>query len=111
MPHYIKEALHKFQHPQPPLPQNVPHAWKSPTYGAKIQYASEDYHSPLLPPKSIHLVQQTVGTILYYTISVDPTMIVALGALSAQQSKATKQTYDATLWLLNYVDSNPDATI
>ena len=111
MPHYIKEALHKFQHPKPPHPQNAPHAWKAPTYGAKIQYTDNDYQSPLFHTKSIHLVQQIVGTLLYYNISVDPTMIIALGTLSSQQSKATEQTYNATLWILNYADSNPHATI
>ena len=27
MPTYIKEALHKFQHPAPSRPQDAPHAW------------------------------------------------------------------------------------
>ena len=109
---YLKEALHKLQHPKPPRPQNYPHAWKAPTYDAKIQYIADDNdRSPLLPPKSIHLVQQIVGTLLYYTIAVDPTMLVALETLSSQQWKSTKQTYYATLWLLNCADSNPNATI
>ena len=38
-------------------------------------------------------------------------MTVSLGTLSSQKSKATKQTYDATLWILNYTDSNPNTTI
>ena len=111
MPDYLKEALHKFQHPKPPRPQNAPHVCKFPTYGAKIQYAEDNVHSPLLPPKSIHLVQQIVGTLLYYAISVDPNITVALVTLSSQQYKATKQTYNATLWILNCDDSNPNATI
>ena len=110
-PDYLTEALHKFQHLQPPLPQNASHAWKTRTYGAKIQYANYTDHSPLLPPDSIHLVQHIVGTLLYYDIAVDPTMLVYLGTLSSQQSNTTKQTYDTTLWLLNYTYSNPNATI
>ena len=66
---------------------------------------------PLLPPNSIHLVQQIVGTLLYYAIAVDPTMLVPLGTLNTQRSKATEQTYDATLLILNYSDTNPNATI
>ena len=108
---YIKEALHKFQHPKPPRPQNAPHAWKAPTYGAKIKYAGDGDQLPLFPPKSIHLVQQIVGTLPHYSVAVDTTMLVALGKLSSQQYKATKQTYDATMWLLNYANSNPNATI
>ena len=65
----------------------------------------------MLPLKSIHLVQQIVGTLLYYAIAVDPTMLVDLGTLSSQQSKVTGQTYNETLRLLNYADPNPDATI
>ena len=111
MPNYLKEALHKFQHPTPPCPQNAPHSWKYPTYGAKIQYAHDTEHSTLFPPKYIHLVQQIVGTLLYYAITVDPTMLVALGTLYLLYSKATKNTYNATLWLLNYANFNPDAII
>ena len=111
MPDYLKEALHKLQHHKPPHPQNSPHAWKSPTYGAKIQYANYTDHSPLLPPNSIHLVQHIVGTILCYAISIYPTMLVAIGTLSSQQSMAAEKTYDETLWLLNYSNSNPNATI
>ena len=99
---YLKEALHKFQHPKPPRPQNAPHAWKSPTYGAKIQYSDNADHSPLLPPNSIHLVQQIVGTLLYYAIAVDPTMLVALGTLSSQQSKSTEQTYDMSFECMSF---------
>ena len=111
MPDYLKEALHKFQHPKPPRTQNAPHACKAPTYGAKIQYDNDANHSPLFPPKYIHLVQQIVSTLLYYAIAIDPAILVALVPISSLQSKATKQTYDATLRLLKYADSNPDATI
>ena len=56
-------------------------------------------------------MQQIVVTLLYYAITVHPTILVALGTLSYQQSKATAHTYDATLWLLNYADSNLNTTI
>jgi hypothetical protein len=36
---YINDALHKFKHPMPKLPQYVPHNWNVPTYGQRIQYA------------------------------------------------------------------------
>jgi hypothetical protein len=40
MPGYIKDALHKFQHPLPRLPQYAPHNWTVPAYGQRIQYAT-----------------------------------------------------------------------
>ena len=85
MPTYIKEALHKFQHPAPSRPQDAPHAWNQPVYGAAVQYADQPNNSPLLPPKSINLVHQIIGTLLYYAIAVDPTMLVAIGAITSQQ--------------------------
>jgi hypothetical protein len=39
MPGYIKDALHKFQHPLPKLPQYAPHNWTVPAYDQRIQYA------------------------------------------------------------------------
>ena len=84
MPTYIKEALHKFQHPAPSCPQDTPHAWNQPVYGAAVQYTDQPDDFPLLPPNSINLVQQIIGTLLYYTIDVDPTMLVTIGAIASQ---------------------------
>ena len=39
------------------------------------------------------------------------TMLVAIGAIASQQSKATQATRDATVWLLIYAASHPNATI
>ena len=100
MPEYMKTSLLKFQHPAPKCPQHAPHSWTKPTYGAQLQYAQDDDSSPLLPAKTINLVQQIVGNILYYSIAVDPTMITTLGSIATQQSKGTVKTYADTLWLL-----------
>ena len=111
MPTYIQEALHKFQHPASSRPQDAPHAWNQPVYGAAVQYADQPDNSPLFPPKSINLVQQSIGALLYYAIDVDPTMPVDIGAIASQKSKATQKIRDATVWLLNYAASHPNATI
>ena len=111
MPTYIQEALHKFQHPVPYRPQDDPHDWNQPVYGAAVQYADQTNDSPLLPHNYINLVQQTIGTVLYYVIDVDLTMLVAIGVIASQKSKSTQTTRDATVWLLNYAVSHPNATI
>ena len=111
MPTYIQEALHKFQHPAPSHPQDAPHAWNQPVYGAAAQYSDHPNHSPLLPPKSINLLQQIIGTLLYYTIAVDHTMIVAIGTITSQKSKVTQTTRDTTVWILDYAASHPNTTI
>ena len=92
-------------------PQHAPHSWEKPTYGAHVQYAPDDEYSPLLPAKKINLVQQIVGTLLYYSITANPNILTALGSISAQQAKGTEKTYADTLWLLNYAATHPNATI
>ena len=82
---YIQESLHKFRHPAPSFPQDAPHSWNQPIYGAAVQYDDQHDHSPLLPPKSINLVQQIIGTLLYYANPVDPIMSVTIGAIASQQ--------------------------
>ena len=57
MPEYLQTALLKFQHLAPKRPQHAPHSWAEPTYGAHVQYAHDDESSPLLPAKTMNLVQ------------------------------------------------------
>ena len=35
IPNYIKQALRKFKHPLAPKPEDAPHKWNHPKYGAK----------------------------------------------------------------------------
>jgi hypothetical protein len=51
MPGYIKDALHKYEHPMPNSPQYVPHNWTVPVYGQRIQYAPLPDDSPMFTPK------------------------------------------------------------
>jgi hypothetical protein len=111
MPGYVAAALHKFQHPPPIKAQDAPHAWNKPVYGSKVQYAADEDDSDLLAPKAITWIQQIVGTLLYYATAVDPTMLVALGDLSSDQSRATAKTWDDIVWLLNYAHTHPNAEI
>ena len=58
MSKYLKEALDKSQQHIPQRPQDAPHSWNSPTYGAAIQYPANNDIYPLLPTKFITLVQK-----------------------------------------------------
>jgi hypothetical protein len=111
MPGYVQAALHKFQHPLPTKPEDSPHAWNPPNYGAKIQYAPDADTTKLLPPDRITRIQRIIGTLLYYSLAVDPTMLVALGSIAATQAHATDTTAAAVIQLLNYAATHPDATI
>jgi hypothetical protein len=111
MPGYVEAALHKFQHLHPTEPEYAPHAWSKPTYGAAIQYATPDASTTKLPPSKRTRIQQIIGTLFYYGLAVDPTMLVSLGTIAATQSSATVLTAQAVIQLLNYAATNPDAII
>ena len=57
MPGYTAKARHTFQHPTPKKPQYVPHAWITPTYGQKVQYALPPETLPVLDKKGNKRVQ------------------------------------------------------
>ena len=91
MPNYIKQALHKFKHPLAPKPEYAPHKWIQSVYGAKQQLSDAKDDIPVLPPSDITHIQTVVGTIIYYAIDVDNTIMVALGNLSSLQTKGTQK--------------------
>ena len=84
MPGYLKEALHKFQHPTASQPQHSPHQWNPPNYGStEPQLAHQSSESPNMAPPEANTVHQVVGTFLYYARAVDPTMLVALNRIAS----------------------------
>ena len=90
IPGYVKDALHKFQHPAPTRPQHTPHQWAAPKYGStdpQMAHSTDD--SPALNPYEANTVHQVVGAFLYHARAVDPTILVALNKIAAQQYKST----------------------
>jgi hypothetical protein len=111
MPGYVAAAIHKFNHPLPKHSKDAPRTWNQPTYGAAIQYALKHDTAATLPAPQITRIQQIIGTLLYYSLAVNPTMLVALGPIAAKQTKATENTANAVVKLLNYAATHPNATI
>lgn len=67
--------------------------------------------SPPLSASNKQLVQQIIGTFLYFARAVDPTMLIALNELSAHQSNPTEDTLKKCHHLLNYSATHPLATV
>jgi hypothetical protein len=111
MPGYIKDALHKSQHPIPKLPQYAPHNWKVPAYGQHIKYAPLPDAPPPETAQDIIRSQAIVGTPLYNARAVDPTISVPLSALASQLSTTTSTTINAVSHLLDYCSSRPEYSI
>ena len=88
----IERALERFQVEKLQRPKNSPHAHTSPIYGRKIQMAEEDDDSPLIDKEQKKYVQAVTGTLLYYVRAVNPTILVALSSIAAQQAAPTQET-------------------
>ena len=52
-----------------------------------------------------------MGILLYYAMTIDNTILVALSTIAGQQAKATTATMAAGNWLLDYAAANPIAKI
>jgi hypothetical protein len=111
MPGYIKAALHKYQHPAPTRPEHAPHKWNPPVYRAKAQYVEDDNNSPALSAKDVNKLQQLTDTLLYYARAVDPTLIMPINVLASEQTKATSDTADKFIKLINYCTTHPETKI
>ena len=93
MPGYVKDALLEFQHPTPTIPHHSLHQWTAPHYGSTApQMLHPIYDSPALNIDEANNVQQVVGTLFYYAHAVDPTVLVSLNIIAAEQSKSTQET-------------------
>ena len=111
MPEYMKHDLQKFQQLLPSRPEHSPYAHNAPIYGRSIQYSDPEDSSDLLPPSNCNLIQQIVGSFLYYGIALDNNLLYGLNDISLEQSKATENTSKNITKLLNYLATHPEAVI
>ena len=110
MPGYIQKTLHKFNHPTPTKPHHAPHKHVPIAYGQRVQVPIVNEGTPL-DEKGVKRVQNIVGTLLYYSRAVDPTLAPALSAIAAKQATATTTTMDACRQLLDYCATHPAAVL
>jgi hypothetical protein len=108
---YIRSALHKYQHPAPARTEHAPHTWNPPIYGAKTQFVSDPKPSPAISDKDVNKLQQLTGTLLYFTMAFDPTLIIPINILASEQSNTTEETADKVIELLNYCNTHPETKI
>ena len=58
--------------------------------------------SPKLSPPESNTVKQVVGTFIYYACAFNPTMLVALNSITAEQANSTEAIAKAVTQMLNY---------
>jgi len=66
MPGYVKKQLIKYNHPTPKSPQHFPWSPQPIQYGSKMQEETPPDKSPALDKDGVKLIQQVVGSFLYY---------------------------------------------
>ena len=108
---YIEAALKRLQHKKPNKPEHSPHLAQDQQIGVKVQLTAPEDNSPQLSKEQKKEIQQIIGTLLYYSRAVDPTLAVTLSALAAEQSNGTERTARAINKLLNYCATHPNAGI
>ena len=111
MPNYIPEALKRFKRENPKLWQGSPHQHTVPNYGAKQQFSETDSDEPVLGNKAKKYIQQVLGTFLYYARAVNPTMLVALSAITSEQASPTRATMKKVDQFLDYAASQEQAVL
>jgi hypothetical protein len=110
MPRYVSIVLSKFQHDAPKHPQHTPSRYVTPVNGAKTQYTTTDETPPLTAQHCL-TIQKVTGSVLYCSRAVDPTVLMPLNDIAAEQTKANEKNQAATNQLLDYMATHPNATI
>jgi hypothetical protein len=77
----------------------------------QTQYVEHETTSPALSAKDVNKLQQLMGTLLYYARAVDPILIMPINVLASEQSRATADTADKVIKLLNYCNTHPETKI
>ena len=80
-------------------------------YGAAAQEPIKTDGSKPVGPEVINRVHKIFRSLLYYAISVDPTIIVSLSTLAIKQAKVTTQTIKNLHQLIDYLVTHPYANI
>ena len=113
MPGYIIKQLQKYKHASPTRPQHCPYTPEPKRYGSNAQRPLPKDTSPPLSKEDIKHVQRqrVIGSILYYARAVNLTVLMALSTIASEQAKGTESTMEKTKQLLDYIATNPDATI
>jgi hypothetical protein len=81
------------------------------THGKDNQATIPNNTNPLLDAAGKKRIQQIAGSFLYYAHMVNPTILMELSAITAQQSAPTEETLALVNQVLDYMWMHPDAKI
>ena len=111
MPGYVQKMLVRFKHVPPRKNQFAPYQPAPRNYGKQSDSTIPKDDSPKLDEKRKKVVQQVVGTGLYYARAVDCTILPAISSIASQQANATEETERRIKQLLDYLAMLPNAKV
>jgi hypothetical protein len=92
MPIYVAKQLLWYEHPHPTKPQHCPYNQNPIKCGQDNQATDPIDTSPKLDEANKKCLQQIIGSFLYYARAVNPTILMALSAITSQQALPTEDT-------------------
>ena len=112
MPSYVQQAVKKFQHGIKSTIKAVdaPHPYKA-TKKHWLPMTQPHDATARLTPQAIKHLQKIVGTFLFYSRAIDPTMLTALSIIATEQTQGTQTTKEKTEHFLTYAATHPNTTI
>ena len=112
IPRYVQQAINKFQYgiKSPNKATDAPQPYKATKkQGLPMTPPTDD--GAKLSPQAIKHLQQIVGTFLFYSRALDPTMLTALSIITMEQTQGTQTTREKAEHFLTYAAKPPNATI
>jgi hypothetical protein len=108
---FVAKPLLWYKHPHPKKQQNCSYNPYPIKYGKDSQAIDQIYTHPKLNDTNKKCIQQIVGSFLYYSCAVDPTILMALSAIASQQAAPTEDPHNRVNQFLDYMATHPDAKI
>jgi hypothetical protein len=111
VPGYVERKLIKYGHPKPARPQHSPYQAAPIEYGAKVQQPVPSDKTASLTKEQILHIQDIVGSFIWYGRACDPTLTASLSAIGSRQTTGTEAVKTASIQLLDYLATHPNAAI
>ncbi len=108
---YAIRNLTRYKHPLPSKPLHCLYTPNPIAYGKDNQATTPSNTSPLLNATCKQRIQQIVSSFLYYGQAVNPTTLMALSAITAQQCAPTEETLKRVNQFLDYMWMHPNEKI
>jgi hypothetical protein len=107
----VIKQLPKCSHVAPLKPQHCPYSPNPIKYGKGNESLSSLDESPCPDKAQKKCVQQIIGSFLYYSQAVDPSILMALLEIASQQVTPTENMMMCVNQFLDYMWTHPDAII